>query len=132
MADTYRSMQFLSEKAEIALLYFPHKLYTNSCGEDPRQRAHHRGREADVEGLLLPRNRKSDSSHVIIDFGMACEAVKPGDNVALICGVQIPLILRIASETSKLVSPAIIPRLMIGRGWGDSLKIEDLTKIHLS
>jgi hypothetical protein len=107
------------------------RLYANSCGEDPRQRAHHRRRGAGVEGLLS-KNKKLDASHVIIDFGMACDAIKPGDNLALICGVRIPLILRITPETTKLVSPAIIPRLMTGRGWDDSLKINELTKIHLS
>jgi hypothetical protein len=101
------------------------QLYANSCGEDPRQRAHHRRREADVEGPLLSKN-------VIIDFGMACDTIKPGDNLALICGVRMPIILRITSKTSKLVSPAIIPRLMTGRGWDDSLNIKNLTKIHLS
>jgi hypothetical protein len=108
------------------------QLYANCCGEDPRQRAHHRRREADVEGPLLSKNEKLDTSHVIIDFGMACDTIKPGDNLALICGIRMPLILQITSETSRLVSPAIIPRLMTGRGWDDSLKIKDLTKIHLS
>jgi hypothetical protein len=108
------------------------QLYANSCGEDPRQRAHHRRREADVEGPLLSKNEKLDTSHVIIDFGMACDTIKPGDNLALICGVRMPIILRITSKTSKLVSPAIIPRLMTGRGWDDSLNIKNLTKIHLS
>jgi hypothetical protein len=108
------------------------RLYANSYGEDPRQRAHHRRRGANFEGPLLSKTKKFDTSHVIIDFGMACDAIKHGDNLALICGVRIPLILRITSETTKLVSPAIIPRLMTGRGWDDSLKINDLTKIHLS
>ncbi|KAE8450752.1 hypothetical protein EG329_005665 [Mollisiaceae sp. DMI_Dod_QoI] len=108
------------------------QMYANSCYEDPRQRAHHRRREADVEGPLLSKDKELDTSHAVIDFGMACDAVKPGDNLALICGVRIPLILRITPETSKLVSPAFIPRLMTGRGWDDSLKIADLTEIHLS
>ena len=108
------------------------KMYANSCGEDPRQRAHHRRREADVEGLLLSKNEKLDTSHVIIDFGMACNTIQPGDNLALVCGVRMPLLLRHTSKTSKLVSPAIVPRLMTGRGWDDSLGIKNLTKIHLS
>lgn len=108
------------------------QLYANSCGEDPRQRAHHRRREADVEGPLLPKNGKLDTSHAIIDFGMACDTIEPGDKVALISGVRMPLILRISSGTSKLVSPAVIPRLMTGRGWDESLKTKDLTKIRLS
>ena len=106
--------------------------YTNSYGGDPRQRAHHRRREAEVEGPLLSKNKKLDTSHVIIDFGMACDTIQPGNNIALIGGVRMPLILRTTTERSKLVSPAIIPRLMTGRGWDDSLKIKDLTKIHLS
>ena len=96
------------------------------------QRAHHRRREADVEGLLPSNDKKLDPSQVIIDFGMGCDTIKPGDNLALLCGVRIPLLLRMTSTTSKLVSPAIVPRLMTGRGWDDSLKIADLTKIHLS
>jgi hypothetical protein len=108
------------------------QLYANSCGGDPRRRAHHRRRKTDVEGPLLSRNGKLDTSHAIIDFGMACDTIEPGDKVALISGVRMPLILRISSGTSKLVSPAIIPRLMTGRGWDESLKIKDFTKIRLS
>lgn len=108
------------------------QLYGINCGEDPRQRAHHRRREVDVGGPLLSKNEKLDASHIIIDFGMACDTIKPGDNLALIGGVRMPLLLRITPETSKLISPAIIPRLMTGRGWDDSLEITNLTKIHLS
>jgi hypothetical protein len=109
------------------------QLYANSCGEDPRQRAHHRRREADVEGALLSKNGKPDTSQIIIDFGMACDNIKPGDNLALICGVRVPLVLRVASlRTSEVVSPAIIPRLMTGRGWDDSLETKNLTKINIS
>jgi hypothetical protein len=125
------------------------QLYANSCGGDPRQRAHRRRRRVDVapdqpspppprppgppeQGHLLDENEKLDTSRVIIDFGMACDAIKPGDNLALVSGVRMPLVLRITSETSKLVSPAVIPRLMTGRGWDDSLKVKNLTEIHLS
>jgi hypothetical protein len=108
------------------------QLYANSCGEDPRQRAHHRRREAHVEGALLSKNGKIDTSQIISDFGMACDTIKPGDKLTLVCGVRMPLLLPITSEAYKLVSPAIIPRLMTGRGWDDSLKIKNLTKIPLS
>ncbi|KAE9367526.1 hypothetical protein N431DRAFT_444660 [Stipitochalara longipes BDJ] len=85
------------------LFYTSLQLYANSCGGDPRRRAHHRRRGAEVEEPLLSKNEKLDTTHAIIDFGMACDTIKPGDNLALICGVRIPLILRITSETSKLV-----------------------------
>jgi hypothetical protein len=108
------------------------QLYANSCEEDPRQRAHHRKRDANVEKPLLSENEKREISQFTIDFGMACDTIKPGDKLALICGVRVPLVLRVASGTCKLVSPAIIPRLMTGRGWDDSLKIKNLAKIRLS
>jgi len=107
------------------------QLHANSYREDPRQRAHHRGRIAN-EGQSRSKNRKNNTNYVLIDFGIACDTIKPGDNLALISGVRMPLLLRTTSETSKLVSPAVAPHLMTGRGWDDALKQQDLAKIHLA
>jgi hypothetical protein len=56
------------------------QLYANTCGEDPRQRAHHRRRKADVDGPLVSKHGKLDTGRVLIDFGMACDTIKHGDN----------------------------------------------------
>jgi len=99
---------------------------------DPRQRAHQRRREEDVEGTSRSIVEERGVHYDIADIGIACDTVQPGDNIILVGGVRTPLVIRATSELYTLVSPALIPSLMAGHGWNDSLKNEDLTKFSLS
>ena len=108
------------------------KRYFENNSEEPRRRAYKRRKEAYLQGTLTAVDERLGYYYETIDFGIACDTIQPGDKVALICGVRTPLILRTTSETSKLVSPALIPGLMTGRGWNGLLNEEDFTKISLS
>ncbi|KAF2188349.1 hypothetical protein K469DRAFT_703860 [Zopfia rhizophila CBS 207.26] len=58
---------------------------------------------------------------------MAIGAVEPGDKVALISGVEIPLILRKASLGHDLITYSYVHGIMQGECWQRYLETEDIT-----
>ena len=59
-------------------------------------------------------------------FGVASNAIEPGDRIALISGFPRPVVLRPVGEARKLIGPAQAPGMMKGELWrrfrGDDLE----------
>jgi hypothetical protein len=108
------------------------KSYYDSSRSDPRRLAHHRRRDADAGKTSPSVDEVDDIQYATVNIGIACETVQPGDNIILVGGVRTPLVIRTTSTTQKLISPAVVPNLMTGRGWSHSIKSEHLTTFSLA
>jgi hypothetical protein len=61
-------------------------------------------------------------------FGVAPHTARVGDDVALISGVSLPIILRKQPVGYKIVGPAFLPEALGGRSW-DALKYSPISEI---
>jgi hypothetical protein len=99
---------------------------------DPRRRAHNRR----LDKYLSQRSTRGKKIVNRVDhrvsIGVAEVTVQPGDKIILVGGVQTPLIIRTTLTKHKLISPAMIPSLMTGRGWVNSIEDENLTLFELN
>lgn len=82
--------------------------------------------------LLGSSKRKGQSDWMPRSIGIGSHNVRPGDSVILIARVFSPLIIRYDSDSTRLVSPAIVQGVMQGETWDTSWSMEDLEEFILS
>jgi hypothetical protein len=65
-------------------------------------------------------------------IGIATDEVQAGDQIVLVSGVRMPLVLRRDGLSNRLVSPALVWRVMNGQMWDKQWKVGVLEEFSLS
>jgi hypothetical protein len=82
------------------------------------------GKEGSWKNIVTPRLGRPY-------LGISKSGVEVGDELILIAGLHLPLVVRVEGDSRRLVSPAIVALMMEGEFWNPALEESELDEFKI-
>jgi len=125
ISDFYKSQEKLRSSPILSILEKPEfKAWQRIC-RDPDQAALHQNNTAPAKYQTLFQTNRTNS------LGIAPPSIREGDQIALIAGLEVPMVIRALDNGHyKIIPPTTICGMMEGQAWGDNWEISDNLLLH--